>query len=147
MHALYLLDFLVSPSHSRFISILLNVLYIWGFINLPKEFSFFAEPYIPRHILNPICFLIILILKLRSGRLSICVDCRIEHGPSISRGRAGQIHYTEPRLQLNNLLWLFGDPHAPDMVSYYLFFYMDININARDNYIFFWVQYNRFRNR
>lgn len=121
-----------------FISILLNVLYIWGFINLPKEFSFFAEPYIPSLILNPICFLIILILKLRSGRLSICVDCRIEHGPSISRGRAGQIHYTESRLQLNNLLWLFGILTLLTW-CYYLFFYMDININARDNYIFFWV--------
>lgn len=121
-----------------FLSILLNMLYIWGLINLPKEFSFFSVPYIPSLILNPICFLTIFIIKLRSGRLSICVDCRIEHGPSIARGREGQIHYSESRLQLTNLLWLFGILTVITW-GYYLFFYMDMNINGRDNYIFFWV--------
>ncbi len=58
-------------SHSR-LSPFSSMCSISGVHKSAEGILLFAEPYIPSLILNPICFLIILILKLRSGRLSIC---------------------------------------------------------------------------
>lgn len=121
-----------------FISILVNVLYIWGWMQLPDEFIFFNDPYLPVLWFNPIAFFTLLIIYLRRKRLRICIECRISNGNHIDRGVFGQILNTESRVQLKNLLVVFG------MLTvlvwfYYLLEYQAINTNAKDRYIFFWI--------
>lgn len=121
-----------------FVSILLNILYIWGFIWLPPEFTFFYYPYIPSLMLCPICFFTIIIIYLRSSKLRICVDCRLQYGDSRERGKIGGILSYESHLQLKNLMIIFGILSVI-IWAYYIFFYIDTDVNNRDWYVFMWL--------
>lgn len=121
-----------------FVSIILNVLDIWGFIAMPKELSFFNEPYLPSLLLNPICFIVILIMFVRRKNLAICIDCRLSRGLSIERGKLGELLNVDIRLQLLNLLWVFGILAVVVWTYYIIFFYKGAIVNSRDWYIFVW---------
>lgn len=121
-----------------FISILVNVLYVWGWMQIPNEFIFFNEPYIPTLWMNPIAFFTILIIYLRRKRLQLCIDCRLQNGSHADRGVYGSIISTETKFQLKNLLAIAGILTVA-VWTYYLIEYKDINTNPRDRYIFFWV--------
>lgn len=121
-----------------FISILANVMYIWGWMQLPDEFIFFNDPYIPTLWFNPIAFFTLLIIYLRRKRLRLCIECRLQNGPHTDRGVFGSILNTESRVQLKNLIVVFGILTVI-LWTYYLVEYKAINTNAKDRYIFFWV--------
>lgn len=122
-----------------FVSIILNVLDIWGFIAMPKELSFFNDPYMPALLLMPICFVVVSVVFIRRKNLTICIDCKLSRGLTIERGKLGEILNIETRLQLINLMWLFGILSV-FMWGYFVFFYyQDANVNNRDWYIFVWV--------
>lgn len=121
-----------------FISILVNVMYIWGWMQLPDEFVFFNDPYIPTLWMNPIIFFTLLVIYLRRKRLRLCIECRINNGSHTERGVFGSILNSESRFQLKNLLWLFGCLSVI-IWTYYLVQYQSINTNAKDRYIFFWI--------
>lgn len=121
-----------------FISILVNVMYIWGWMNLPDEFIFFNDPYIPMLWFDPIAFLTLLVIYLRRRRLRLCIECRILNGTHVDRGVFGSILNTESRVQLKNLLVMFGILSLI-VWTYYLLEYKAINTNAKDHYIFFWI--------
>jgi len=91
-----------------FLSIILNVLDIWSVISVPKELSFFNDPYIPALLLDPVCLLVMVVFYTRRNKLAICIDCKITKGLAIERGRLGEILSSESRLQLVNLIWLFA---------------------------------------
>lgn len=121
-----------------FISILVNVLYIWGWMHLPDEFIFFNDPYLPMLWFNPIAFLTLLVVYVRRKRLRLCIECRLNNGTHIDRGVFGSILNTESRVQLKNLLVVFG---ALTFIvwMYYCLEYQAINTNPKDRYVFFWV--------
>lgn len=121
-----------------FISILVNVFYIWGWLHIPDEFVFFNDPYIPALWLNPVIFLTLLVVYIRRRKLKLCIECRIHNGPHTDRGVFGSILNTESKLQLKNLMLLFG-VLTLIVWGYYLFEYKAINTNAKDRYIFFWI--------
>lgn len=121
-----------------FVSIFVNVLYIWGWVPIPEEFIFFNDPYIPTLWMNPIAFFTLLIINLRRNRLQLCIDCRLLNGTHANRGTYGSIINTESKLQLRNLMWVAGILTVI-VWSYYLIAYKDINTNAKDRYIFFWI--------
>lgn len=121
-----------------FVSILVNVLYIWGLLNLPDEFIFFNDPYIPTLWLVPIMFFSLLAINTRRRRLQLCVDCRLQNGSHSNRGLYGSIIGRESKIQLRNLIWLFGVLSVV-VWTYYLIKYQSFNTNAKDRYIFFWI--------
>ncbi len=121
-----------------FVTIILNVLYAWGIKGLPHEFIFFTNPFIPSLIMNPVCFLTFLVMKMRGSNLQVCVSCRLHNGNTLERGALGRLFSYETHLQLNNLMGLFGILTAV-VWGYYLVFYVNINLNARDWYVFTWV--------
>lgn len=121
-----------------FISILANVLYIWDWLHLPDEFVFFNDPYIPALWGNPIVFLTLCVIFVRRRKLRLCVECRINNGRHTDRGVFGSILNTESRVQLRNLLVLFGMLTVV-VWAYYLLGYESINTNAKDRYVFFWI--------
>ncbi|MDE7180690.1 MAG: hypothetical protein K2N88_05780 [Muribaculaceae bacterium] len=122
-----------------FTSILINVLYIWDIIYIPKELSFFNDPYMPSLILMPICFIVLFVFYLRRKSLSICIDCKLTRGLSIERGKLGEILDRETRLQLRNLIWMFGLLTALSWSYYEFLYYKSASVNNRDWYIFVWI--------
>lgn len=121
-----------------FFSIILNILYVWGLVKIPEELSFFADPYIPSLLLCPVCFLTISYIYLRRKSLRICIDCKIEYGGGGEKGKLGRLLTHESHFQLRNLIALFGILSAAVWV-YYLYFYIDTDINNRDWYVFVWL--------
>lgn len=121
-----------------FVTILLNVLYAWGVKMIPSEIIFFKNPFIPSLVFNPVSFIVLVIMLVRRHSLHLCVNCRLRNGDSFERGILGNILESEARLQLKNLAIIFGLLSVL-VWSYYLVFYVNININARDWYIFTWL--------
>lgn len=121
-----------------FVVILLNILNAWGVKGIPFELVFFGEPFIPSLIMNPVCFLTFLIMTLRRKKLKVCVECRLQHGDSMERGVLGAIFSHESHFQMKNLMVMFGILSVL-IWTYYLVFYVNININARDWYMFTWL--------
>lgn len=122
-----------------FVVIILNVLYIWGVINIAREISFFSDPFIPGLLLDPICAITCIVIYLRRNRLALCADCKFDKGFSIERGRLGDILHRESKIQIINLIFIFIALSISVWV-YYLNFYDDNAIfNGRDSYIFFWI--------
>ena len=120
-----------------FLTIILNLMHIWGLFEMPHEFVFFTHPFIPSLILNPVSFIIILIVFLQHGRLKLCVECRSRRSLGGHRGAAGVLN-SEAHLQLKNFIILSGILSLIIWL-YYEFFYINVNINARDSYIFTWL--------
>lgn len=121
-----------------FISILINVMYIWGWMQIPDEFIFFNDPYIPALWMMPIIFITLLVVYSRKRSLRLCIDCRIDNGSHIDRGVFGSILNRESKVQLKNLIWVFGGLSVI-IWTYYLIEYERINTNPKDRYVFFWV--------
>ena len=121
-----------------FVTIGLNVIYAWGFDRIPSELVFFTNPFIPSLVMNPVAFIGMLILLARKHSLHICVDCRLRNGDSIERGVLGSLFESEAHFQLRNLAIVFG-VLSVIIWGYYLLFYVNININARDWYVFTWL--------
>lgn len=44
-----------------FATIILNVLFIWNLVEIPKERSFFGDPFVASLLINPICFVTLLL--------------------------------------------------------------------------------------
>lgn len=127
-----------------FAVIITNLLYITNVIKLPKEMSFFDDPFLPTLFMDPVCFLTFLTIYLRNSRLSICVDCRIYKGPALERGKLGEILTSETRKQVLNLTVLFGLMAVIDWVYYFLLYDKDALLNSRDVYIFIWFNFIAF---
>lgn len=121
-----------------FFSIIINMLYIWGVISVPGELIFFNSPYIPTLMMMPVSFVTVLIIYLKRHFLSICVDCKLQYGTPDERGVFGRILSHETSVQLRNLLLLFGVLTVITL-GYYFFFYIDINQNDRDWFVFVWI--------
>lgn len=119
--------------------IALNVLYIWGMIELPKELVFFHPPFVPSLILDPICAITIFIIYFRRNSLYYCIDCKSRNGVSIERGRMGELLLRESRQQLLNLAILFSGLSVVVWVYYFINYDRNADINNRDMYIFLWL--------
>lgn len=122
-----------------FVSIILNVLDIWSIMRIPKELSFFNEPYLPTLMLDPVCFIVLVVFYFRRNRLTICVDCKLSKGLSIERGKMGEILNAESKNQLINLILLFASLTVMVWVYYWVWYYQNAILNARDIYVFLWI--------
>lgn len=121
-----------------FVSILLNVVFALGVAPLPDELVFFTNPFIPSLILNPVCFVILAGVLVRRNSLRICKVCRINKETVDSRSNIGNLFRYESHLQIRNLMVLFGVLSAL-VWAYFLFLYVDTNVNPRDWYMFTWL--------
>lgn len=120
------------------ISITVNVLYAWGLILIPRELVFFTNPYLVSPVLLPISFLTVLVVILRGRHLGVCRECNNQFGNKFEKGFSGMLFEHESRVQLYNLLFVFGILSLIIWV-YFLYGYSDVNQNDRDYYIFVWL--------
>lgn len=131
--------FLYSFVIFAFLSILVNIMYAWGWAGwIPNEMIFFDGPFLPTLMLNPICFLTFLYISLRRKTFKVCINCRLQNGDSFDRGALGGILNREAHFQMHNLTVIFGFLSVL-VWAYYLVYYVNININSRDWYIFIWI--------
>lgn len=122
-----------------FITIVINILYIWGIFSLPKELTFFSPPYIPSLMYNPICCLVIGFMLIRGNSMNFCNDCKFKNGLSIDRGRFGQLLHKENKVQLFNLFCLFLVMSVIVWVYYFTYYDKSADVNSRDKYIMLWL--------
>lgn len=122
-----------------FITIVINILYIWGIFSLPKELTFFSPPYIPSLMYNPICCLVIGFMLIRGNSMNLCNDCKFKNGLSINRGRFGQLLHKENKVQLFNLFCLFLVMSVIVWVYYFTYYDKSADVNSRDKYIMLWL--------
>ncbi len=122
-----------------FATIILNVLFIWNLVEIPKELSFFGDPFVASLLINPICFVTLVIVYMRRSQLAVCVDCRLSKGLSFERGKLGDILAQETRMQLLSLLCLFGVLSVIVWAYFYFAYVSAANINGRDWYVFLWL--------
>lgn len=120
-----------------FLTIILNLMHIWGLFEMPHEFIFFTDPFIPALIFNPISCVIIAVLYYNHKNLKICKDCRSRRSLGGQRG-AGGILMGESHLQMKNFIVMAGVLSLA-VWAYYQFAYINVNVNARDSYIFTWL--------
>lgn len=120
-----------------FVTIILNLIHIWDIYELPHEFIFFTDPFIPSLILNPIIFFVMIYIQMKKGKLKSCVECKSRRSLAGQRG-AGGILNSEYHLQIKNFL-ILSLIISLIIWTYYQFFYINVNINGRDDYIFTWL--------
>ena len=120
-----------------FLTIILNLMHVWGLFEMPHEFIFFTDPFIPALILNPVSFFVISITYLQRRKLRVCIDCRSNRSFGGLRG-AARVLNTEAHLQMKNFIILSGVLSLA-VWFYYQFSYINVNINGRDDYIFTWL--------
>ncbi|MDE7381557.1 MAG: hypothetical protein K2N03_05460, partial [Muribaculaceae bacterium] len=123
-----------------FVSIIVNVLWMWNIIipsEFPREMIFFNYPFIPSMYICPCCFFTMLVMYLRRNKLSLCVDCKINKQEMLEHGKAAAIFSYESHFQLKNLTIIFGVLTAI-VWGYYYLIYNHIAPNDRDWYIFTW---------
>ncbi len=121
-----------------FVTIFINVLYAWGVKGIAHEFVFFTNPFIPSLIMNPVCLITFTFLVIRRKKLPICQVCRARGDNDFEHGSLRQLFNQEIHMQLRNLMVMFLILTAI-VWGYYLVFYVNININNRDWYVFTWV--------
>ncbi|MDE6083876.1 MAG: hypothetical protein K2G11_05260 [Muribaculaceae bacterium] len=121
-----------------FITIIFNLGYAWGYYLVPEELIFFNKNYVPGLMLCPISTVTLIILYLRRQRLQLCVSCRLINGETYERGNMGKILKYESSLQLRNLIGLFAVLSCV-IWFYYLYFFIHVDHNARDKFVFSWL--------
>lgn len=122
-----------------FFSIVINVLYIWGMLELPRELVFFHPPFISSLILDPICAVTLLVIYSRHNNLRYCLNCKFKNGFSIERGKFGELLHKESKNQLLNLFLLFTILSVIVWIYYFTHYDRSADINKRDMYIFSWL--------
>ena len=130
--------FLILMTYT-FFTITLNLLFYLRIVDTSWNFILFEiDPFLPSLVLIPIGTIVLAYIYLRSGKLALCTDCKISRGDMYSRGKLGFILNQEAKYQLRNLLSLFFSLSLI-MWTYYLLFYININVNSRDKYVFIWL--------
>ena len=120
-----------------FFTIILNLMHIWGLFEMPHEFIFFTDPFIPALILNPISFVVLLVIYLDRKNLKICKDCRTKRSFGGQRGAGGVLNF-EAHLQMKNFI-IVSCVLSLAVWAYYQFSYINVNLNNRDDYVFTWL--------
>ncbi|MCH5230334.1 MAG: hypothetical protein J1F43_00885 [Muribaculaceae bacterium] len=120
-----------------FVTIILNLMHIWGLFEMPHEFIFFTDPFIPALILNPISCVVIAITYFQRRKMRACIDCRSRRSLGGQRGAGGVLNQ-EAHLQLKNFI-IMAAVLSLAVWAYYQFSYINVNVNARDNYVFTWL--------
>ena len=120
-----------------FLTIILNLMTMWGLFTMPHEFIFFTDPFIPSLILNPVSCVVLMIIFFNRRKMKTCRECRGRLSLGGHRGVIGVLN-SEAHLQLKNFIVMSGVLSLA-VWAYYQFYYIDVNINARDTYIFTWL--------
>lgn len=97
-----------------------------------------AIPYVTALIISPVVLVFAGWAVLRGDKFGVCRRCVVEFGPKSERGPLGELITREGRYQLVFLLTISVVLTIFTWV-YYLVWYVNININIPDRFVFGWV--------
>lgn len=120
-----------------FFTIILNLMHIWGLFQMPHEFIFFTDPFIPALILNPISCIVLIVIYNNRRSMKLCMNCRTSRSFGGQRGVGGLLN-SEAHLQIKNFIVMSGVLSLA-VWAYYQFAYINTNVNGRDDYVFTWL--------
>lgn len=95
-------------------------------------------PFITVLIISPVTFFTSLYASSRQVKLRICEQCQALYGTPGERGFLGHLFSLEGKYQLRMLRNLSGLCTVVAW-AYYLLYYVNVNLNAPDRFVFFWA--------
>lgn len=125
---------------SALIMLLIGVIYTRGFIFLiyPEEMLNPSIPYLGILIIGPVSTLVCVVGMLQGHDSKVCHDCIVNYGTASERGFLGKIFFQESSYQLRTLLILSVGISVFAWI-YYAIFYINVNLNSYDRFIYNWV--------
>lgn len=125
---------------SAIIMVIIGILYARHFISFlyPDEQINAHIPYLTILILGPVATVICIVALLRGNSESVCRECIIRYGSASERGFLGKIFSQESYYQLRSLL-IISLILSVVSWAYYALFYVNVNINEIDRFMFNWV--------
>ncbi len=137
----YLVPFVVTRSlfWSATIMVVINMLHVWfGDDVFDPDLINMEIPFISTLIVFPVTFVMAALASWRGTKLGFCVECRMRHGTVAERGFLGNLFSQEGPYQVRMLFWLSGLLTIVGWL-YYSIFYVNVNLNASDNFFFVWM--------
>lgn len=125
---------------SAFVMILVSMAYSKGWANyfLDPTTVNPAIPYVTSLIISPVVFILAGWAILRDSKYGVCRRCVVQYGPRSERGALGELISREGRYQLI-FLWSISLVLTIFSWTYYLVWYVNINMNIPDRFVFGWV--------
>lgn len=138
----YLLPFLASRVMfwSGIIMLIINLCYRYGLISYFSEPSYVNNdiPFITVLIVTPVATVVALWAMIRGKRITHCADCAMRHGTAAERGFLGVLFAQEGPYQVKSLL-VFSAFLSIASWIYYIFFYINTDLNRPDHFFFVWL--------
>lgn len=137
----YLLPFIVTRIlfWSTIVMIVINMLNYYHVLHrfFNPETINQQIPFVILLIISPISFLVSVWADKRGQSITFCDDCIIRHGTSAERGFLGNMFSQEAQYQVKLFVLLFA---VLTIISwcYYFFFYVNVNFNTIDCFVFVW---------
>ncbi|MBD5252396.1 MAG: hypothetical protein HDS40_03985 [Bacteroides sp.] len=97
-----------------------------------------AIPYVTALIISPVVLVLTIWALIRGPKYGVCRRCIVEYGPMSERGPLGEMVTREGRYQLTFLMSISLVLTLFTWI-YYLVWYVNININIPDRFVFGWV--------
>lgn len=126
--------------YSAIIMLVIAIAYARGFVSI-----FYTEdvinlhiPYLTILILGPVASVLCGVAILKGDSSEVCRMCIIRYGNSSERGFLGKIFRQESNFQVR-LLLILSVALSVLSWSYYALFYVNVNINGTDAFIYNWV--------
>lgn len=126
--------------YSAVIMLIIAIAYARGFVSIfyPEDVLNLYIPYLTILILGPVASLLCGIALLRGDSMEVCRMCIIRNGNASERGFLGKIFLQESRFQVR-LLMILSVALSVLSWSYYALFYVNVNINGTDAFIYNWI--------
>lgn len=114
----------------------------WGILDVGQDFNIFnGQRTLSVLILAPVCFFTLLVCYICRRSLHRYIDNHFGVKSDVfMKGKLGVLLNRESRIQVRNLMGLFGVLTAINWI-YYIFFYHGGLLSDKDIYIFFWVNF------
>lgn len=123
---------------SAVVMVVCNILYANGFYDKWFLTYNFNHPYIPSLVMFPIGVVVFGWAMFRKFNFGYCVRCRIRSGSIAERGFVGRLFSQEGQYQVRFMFWLSVAMSAVSII-YYFVFYINVDLNTPDKFIFVWV--------
>lgn len=117
-----------------------SLLDVWGVMDFNPAFTLFDRPFISVLILAPVCVGMLILTYVRRQAIHRYLDHAFGvNSDMFLKGKLGAILSRESRTQMLNLIKLFSAMTLVNWTYYVWFYYKDAMVNAKDIYIFFWI--------
>lgn len=120
--------------------VVISIIYKRGVVNYFYEAATLnpAIPFVTALIISPITFAVSLWARIRDKKFGPCRDCVMWLGTTSERGFLGKLFVQESRYQLYFLLAISAVLTLFTWI-YYAYWYVNVNINIPDKFVFGWV--------